>query len=153
MFAELREVWNELTAPGGAFEVTHVELDGIRLCSCANAPPTLRELWLGSAAHGDKDYLVYNEERLSYAETHQQAAALAGWLASQPSHPCSWRTSPNTTRAPSSTMRCAVTAPVPRAAPVTIAILPSRFPTALRAAGGRGSGRPAGRRWAHRRGR
>jgi long-chain acyl-CoA synthetase len=83
VYAELREVWNELTGPGGSFEVAEFELGGRSLRTYANAAPSLRELWLGSAAHAEKDYLVYGDERLTYAQAHQQAAALAGWLTTQ----------------------------------------------------------------------
>jgi acyl-CoA synthetase (AMP-forming)/AMP-acid ligase II len=81
MYEELRGVWKELTAPGAPFEVTEVEVRGVRLRAYAGAPPSLREFWLASAAHGDADYLVYNEERWTYAEAHREVAAVASWLA------------------------------------------------------------------------
>ena len=80
MYEQLKEVWNELIAPGGPFEVTQVEVGGLPLKAYATAPPSLRELWLGSAAHGEKDYLVYADERLSYADAHRVVGAAAGWL-------------------------------------------------------------------------
>lgn len=83
MYAELREVWGELTGPGGTFEVSETEIGGVALRNYAKAPPTLRDLWLGSAVHGDNDYLVYGDDRLTYTQTHQQAAALSGWLSAQ----------------------------------------------------------------------
>src|SRR3546814_15402477 len=48
-FAELRAVWDELTAPGGRYE-THVVKDGgvPRLASKA-AAATLRDLWIDAA--------------------------------------------------------------------------------------------------------
>jgi len=83
MYKELREVWNELTGPGAPFEVTEVEVRGVPTKVYASAPPSLREIWLGSAAHGDKDYLVYQDERWTYTEAHREVAAVAGWLAEQ----------------------------------------------------------------------
>jgi len=83
MYEQLREVWNELTAPGAPFEVTEVEVRGRNLRAYAGAPPSLRELWLGSAAHVDKDYLVYRDERWTYAEAHREVAAVASWLHEQ----------------------------------------------------------------------
>ncbi len=45
-----------------------------------NSPPSLRSIWLASAAHGDKPFLVYEDERYSFAETHRIVAALADRL-------------------------------------------------------------------------
>ena len=81
MYEELREVWTELTAPGAPFEVTEIEVRGVRLRAYAGAPPSLREFWLASAAHGGADYLVYEAERWTYAEAHREVAAAASWLA------------------------------------------------------------------------
>ena len=83
MYDQLRDVWNELTAPGAPFEVTEVEVRGLPLRAYAGAPPSLREFWLGSAVHADKDYLVYRDERWTYAEAHREVAAVAGWLHEQ----------------------------------------------------------------------
>ena len=45
-----------------------------------NAPPSLRAVWEGSAVHADNDYLVYEDERITFAEAHRQVRALATWL-------------------------------------------------------------------------
>ena len=47
MYAELREVWKELTGPGAMFEVVTQEIHGRPLRTYANAPATLRDFWLG----------------------------------------------------------------------------------------------------------
>jgi long-chain acyl-CoA synthetase len=83
MYEQLRDVWDEMTAPGAPFEVTEVEVRGIPLRAYAGAPSSLREFWLGSAVHADKDYLVYQDERWTYAEAHREVAAVAGWLHEQ----------------------------------------------------------------------
>ncbi len=83
MYQELRQVWDALTGPGGQFEITEVEVRGQTLRTYANQPPSLREMWLMSAGHGDKDYLVYGEERVTYAEAHRQVAQIASWLREQ----------------------------------------------------------------------
>ena len=49
----------------------------------SEAPPSLREIWLASAAHGDNDYLVYESERWTYNEAHRDVAAIANWLAAR----------------------------------------------------------------------
>ena len=53
---------------------------GVKLRTYKNAPPSIRELWLSTAAYGDRDYMVYLDERITYAEAHAQAAAIANWL-------------------------------------------------------------------------
>ncbi|MGD8417872.1 MAG: class I adenylate-forming enzyme family protein [Pseudomonadales bacterium] len=83
MYQELREVWNELIADGSPFAITEVEVRGNRIRTYAAAPPSVRELWLASAVHGDRDYLVYEDERITYAQAHAQVASIANWLSDQ----------------------------------------------------------------------
>ncbi len=87
MYAQLREVWNEFTGPGGPFEVKEVEVRGIPVKVYASAPATLREIWLGSARHGDADYLVYEDDRWTYTEAHRDVASVAAWLVRQGVNP------------------------------------------------------------------
>ena len=83
MYDQLREVWAELTAPGASFEVTDVEVRGVTLKTYATAPPSLRELWLSSNQFAERDYLVYEDERWTYAEAHRDVASVASWLYAQ----------------------------------------------------------------------
>ena len=80
-YQALRRAWAELTAPGAPFAVHEVEVRGRRLRAFANAPSSLREVWLGSLAHAGRDALVYREERWTYAEAHAAVASVAAWLA------------------------------------------------------------------------
>ncbi len=80
MYEELKQVWNELTAPGAPFAVEEVVVRGVPIKSYVTAPNSLREVWQGSAAHGDRDYLVYEDERWTYTRAHRQVTALANWL-------------------------------------------------------------------------
>ena len=70
----------ELDAPGSPFATTTIEVGGVPVKAFAAAPPDLRVLWEMTAAHGDKDYLVYEDERLTYAEVHAQVRKLAAHL-------------------------------------------------------------------------
>ena len=83
MYDQLREMWGELTAPGAQFEIETVAVRGIPTRSYRKAPASLRDVWLASAAYGPRDYLVYHDERLSYAEAHRQVASIACWLKDQ----------------------------------------------------------------------
>ncbi len=80
MYKELRETVEELTAEGQFFALTTVEVNGQSLRAWAIAPPTLRDLWLAAAGYGDADYLVYQEERWTYAQAHEQVASIANYL-------------------------------------------------------------------------
>ncbi len=83
MYDELRQVWKQMTGPGGPFEVTEAEVNGQRIRVYANAPPHLRAVWQGTAAHGDADYLVYQDERWTYTDAHDEVARIATWLLAQ----------------------------------------------------------------------
>lgn len=73
----LRETWDRLTAQGGPFEVSDAVVRGTPMRVFTAAPPSMRLVWEASAAHGDADYLVFEDERLSYAEAHAKARSLA----------------------------------------------------------------------------
>ena len=79
-FAELRAVREELTGPGGQFEVVRAEVLGRNILTFKNAPPSVREFWLSTAAWGDRPYLIYEDEVLTYAQAHAHVTAIAAWL-------------------------------------------------------------------------
>ena len=82
-YTELKRVWSELTAPGAAFETATIQLRGNPCLTYKNAPPNVRALWLATAAYGERDYMVYGDERLTYAQAHAAVNAIAGWLVDQ----------------------------------------------------------------------
>jgi non-ribosomal peptide synthetase component F len=81
MYAELKRAWAELTAPGQMFEVHTVDIRGVPTRAYIHAPASLRDVWMAAAGHATADYLIFEDERISYAEAHRQAAALAATLA------------------------------------------------------------------------
>ncbi len=72
-----------LTAPGAPFGWTVREVNGAPVRVYDNAMTDMRAVWAMSAAHGDKDYLVYGGERYSYADAHTRVRALAHCLRSE----------------------------------------------------------------------
>ena len=80
MYEELRQAWATLTAPGAQFEVVEVPVRGQSLHAYKNAPPDLRTLWQLSAGYGDRDYLVYGDERRTFERAHREVASIANWL-------------------------------------------------------------------------
>lgn len=82
-YAELRAAREALTGPGGPFEIVTAEVLGVPIRTYKNQPPSIRELWLSTAVFSDRPYIIYEDERLTYAEAHAQVNAVAAWLAAQ----------------------------------------------------------------------
>jgi len=82
-YTELLKAREELTGPGGEFEIVEAEVLGNRLRVYKNAPPSVREVWLSTLPFADRDYLVYQDERWTYADAHREVAAAAAWLFDQ----------------------------------------------------------------------
>jgi long-chain acyl-CoA synthetase len=80
-YKELKKAWGELTAPGAPFEIETLTVRGIPVRAYKNAPPTVRHLWLASKAFAEREYLIYQDERMTYGEAHRQVAAVGAWLA------------------------------------------------------------------------
>lgn len=83
MYDLYRQVWGELTAPGAQFEVHETSVRGHSIRAWKNAPANVRDLWLSSVQFGERDYIVYGDERLTYAQTHERVNALAAWFRDQ----------------------------------------------------------------------
>jgi long-chain acyl-CoA synthetase len=76
----VREFVDQLTAPGAPFELGRAPAGTIEVRTWAKAPASLRELLEGTARHGDRDFLVYGDERWTYAEHLGLVGGLARWL-------------------------------------------------------------------------
>ncbi|GAA3956110.1 class I adenylate-forming enzyme family protein [Actinomadura viridis] len=73
----IAEVRDALTAPGQPFETALIDVRGTPTRVWKHAPTTLREILERSRDHGTADFLVYQGERLTFAEHHARAAAFA----------------------------------------------------------------------------
>ena len=82
-YTELLKAREELTGPGGEFEIVEAEVLGNRLRVYKNAPPSVREVWLSTLQFPERDYLVYQDERWTYADAHRDVASAAAWMAEQ----------------------------------------------------------------------
>lgn len=69
----------DLTA-GGRFELTRDTSEGYEMRLYRRAPRSLREVFLSTRAHGDRPFLIYQDETLTYAGHFAQVGALAGHL-------------------------------------------------------------------------
>ena len=71
------EVTAALTAPGQLFEMEEVVIRGIPTRTWKHAPPSLRAVLEGSRVHGATDFLVYEDDHLSFDGHFRTAATLA----------------------------------------------------------------------------
>jgi long-chain acyl-CoA synthetase len=83
MYQEYKSAWAALIAPGADFEITTTSVNGVNIRTYANAVPNLRDAWAATAAYADREYLVYENERLTYAEAHEHVNSLGNWLIAQ----------------------------------------------------------------------
>lgn len=75
------QIMAQLTGEGGMLPLTTFEQNGRTLPMIAAAPPALPHYFaLFCAQHGEKDFLVCGEERLSFAQVHAAAREVAGAL-------------------------------------------------------------------------
>jgi long-chain acyl-CoA synthetase len=72
-----QQAWDELTGPGGPFETTTIEVRGVPIKVFTAAPTDMRVLWELSAGYGDRTYIVYEDERYTYADMHARVRSLA----------------------------------------------------------------------------
>ena len=70
MYQQYRDIWEELISPGEQFEIKVQNIRGVPTRTYAHAPGSLRDVFLASAPFADQDYLVYNDERLTYGQVH-----------------------------------------------------------------------------------
>ncbi len=73
----ITEINQLLCQPGTPFEIIEREIRGINTKTWKNAPPSLRAVVEMTKAHGSNDYIVYGDERLTYAEHYKKVAALS----------------------------------------------------------------------------
>jgi long-chain acyl-CoA synthetase len=73
----LAEATAQMTRPGAVFEMEAAEVNGISMRVWKNAPPTLRDILNSSRRHAERDFLVYEDERITFAEHFAMAATFA----------------------------------------------------------------------------
>ena len=66
-----------LTAPGIAFEMEEKTIRGQKLRVWKNAPPTIRDSFLAGRAHGERTFLVLDDERASFEAFARAAITFA----------------------------------------------------------------------------
>jgi long-chain acyl-CoA synthetase len=80
MLSHYHAARQELTAPGSPFAISEIEIRGHPAKAFAAAPPNMRAVWEATAQFAGRDYLVYEDERYTYAEIDAQVRSLAHLL-------------------------------------------------------------------------
>jgi long-chain acyl-CoA synthetase len=78
--ASISDVTAALTAPASPLEIEICSIRGVDTRCWKLLPKTARELIDVSRAYGPRDYLVYEDDRLSYEETFARVAKLSHYL-------------------------------------------------------------------------
>jgi len=79
----VQQAYAILTAPGMPTEIEEVEIRGIKTRVWKNAPPTMRDVVTFGRQHGEKIFLVHEDERISFEAFHRAVAAFAQVLEAQ----------------------------------------------------------------------
>ncbi len=79
--ASIQQVTSQLTAPGQPFEMEEILIRGVPTRVWKNAPDDLKAVLDLSRSHGEKDYLVYEDERTTFESHYRIAAAISRGLA------------------------------------------------------------------------
>jgi len=72
-----------LTVPGSRFEIEELVIRGITTRVWKNTPPTLRDLFLTGQEYSDRTFLVYEDDRATYAAFSLAVRKLAAELQQQ----------------------------------------------------------------------
>jgi long-chain acyl-CoA synthetase len=83
VMAHYRRAVEMVTAPDAFLELTTIEVGGNQLKAYKHAPGSMRDLWMLGQGYGDQEYIVYGEERYTFAQAGQIVANFSAWLQGQ----------------------------------------------------------------------
>lgn len=66
-----------LTAPGQRFEMETIDIRGVPTRVWKNAPPNLRAIAMAGRMHGEREFTIYEDERVTYDAWFRAVAKLA----------------------------------------------------------------------------
>ncbi|MEH6583277.1 MAG: class I adenylate-forming enzyme family protein [Halioglobus sp.] len=76
----IEDIRSVLGSPGLPFEIEQVEIDGASIRSWKNAASSMAALVENSREYGDMDFIVYRDERITFADHYQRVAAVSHQL-------------------------------------------------------------------------
>ena len=74
------EIDAELTGPGTPFEIVELDIGGVATRAWKHAPPTLGDILRRSRRFGERPFLVYEDDTLTFEQHFREAAHLANVL-------------------------------------------------------------------------
>lgn len=74
------DILSRLTGQGAPFEIRNETINGVPLRVFAHAPASMRDIILATSDSGEKPYLMYHDEVLTYGQSLEKISALAQWL-------------------------------------------------------------------------
>jgi len=77
----VKQAYALITAPGSPGEMEEIEIRGVPTRVWKHCPPTLRDTLLIGRTHGDKIFLVHDDERVSFEAFHRAVTVFAAELA------------------------------------------------------------------------
>ena len=77
MTLSYEEAVAQVTGPGGRYETHEITVDGITYTAFKGAPASLKELADLTRLYGDTEFLVYEDERYTFAQVHAAADGVA----------------------------------------------------------------------------
>ena len=77
---KLREACTQLTSTGAPFEVQRRQFNGVDVLAYKNAPATLRDALAEGRNHGDKTFITFGEEQISFNAYFNSVDKLANHL-------------------------------------------------------------------------
>ena len=80
MTLSYEDATRQVTAPGQRFETTELTIGGVSYTVFRHAPTSLRDLFATARRRGDTTFLVYEDERWSFAQVMEQVDALGATL-------------------------------------------------------------------------
>jgi long-chain acyl-CoA synthetase len=73
----LAEAHRLLTAPGARFEMDTADIGGVKTRVWKNAPPSLREVAMIARMYGARDFIVYENDRVTYESFYRAVMNMA----------------------------------------------------------------------------
>src|SRR6478736_6675561 len=77
----LAEAHTRLTAPGAGFETVEITVRGVPMRAWKHVPTTAAEAFAQARGHGSREFLVYQDERVSYDGFARASLGIAALLA------------------------------------------------------------------------
>lgn len=80
---EIDPILTKLMSPGAPFEVVEKNHSGRSLRVFSQSPESVCAIFNAARTHGDKEFIIHNDARITYTEFFRRADALSAWLVTE----------------------------------------------------------------------